>query len=63
MLGKKMNVIFRVDSSRQIGLGHLMRCNRLSLELKKRGHNCLFFLDKPHSLINIDFKRFYIYLI
>jgi spore coat polysaccharide biosynthesis predicted glycosyltransferase SpsG len=56
-----VNIYIRTNFSSNTGLGHLMRCNRLSLELKKRGHNCLFFLDKPHSLINIDFKRFYIY--
>ena len=38
-----------------------MSCNRLSLELKKRGHNCLFFLEEPHNLISIEFKKFYIH--
>tara|TARA_B100000780_G_C21114739_1_gene450904 strand:- start:1160 stop:2662 length:1503 start_codon:yes stop_codon:yes gene_type:complete len=38
-----------------------MRCSRLSLELSKKGYKCLFFLDKPNYLINIKFKKFYIY--
>ena len=38
-----------------------MRCSRLSLELSKKGHKCLFFLDKSDDLINIKFKKFYIY--
>ena len=38
-----------------------MRCSRLSLELSKKGHKCLFFLDKPDDLMNIKFKKFYIY--
>ena len=56
-----MNIYIRTNFSSNTGLGHLMRCNRLSLELKKRGHNCLFFLDKPNNPINIEFKKFYIY--
>jgi spore coat polysaccharide biosynthesis predicted glycosyltransferase SpsG len=56
-----VNIYIRTNFSSNTGLGHLMRCNRLSHELKKRGHNCLFFLDKPHSLVNVEFKKFYIY--
>ena len=56
-----MNIYIRTNFSNLTGLGHLMRCSRLSLELSKKGFNCLFFLDKPHHLINIKFKKFYIY--
>ncbi len=56
-----MNIYIRTNFSNFTGLGHLMRCSRLSQELSKKGFNCLFFLDKPHHLINIKFKKFYIY--
>jgi UDP-2,4-diacetamido-2,4,6-trideoxy-beta-L-altropyranose hydrolase len=35
-----MNIAFRVDASKDIGIGHLMRCLALSEELKKRGCKC-----------------------
>ena len=36
-----MNIAFRVDASKNIGIGHLMRCFALSEELKKQGHSCI----------------------
>jgi len=33
-----LNILFRVDASKKIGLGHLMRCLALSEELKKKGY-------------------------
>ena len=56
-----MNIYIRTNFSNISGLGHLMRCSRLALELKKKGYNCIFYLDKPHKLINIKFHKIYIY--
>ena len=39
-----MNIAFRVDASKYIGIGHLMRCIALSEELNKRRHNCYFLI-------------------
>ena len=41
-------IIFRCDSSLQIGTGHLSRCRNLATELKKRGCN-IFFICKNLS--------------
>jgi UDP-2,4-diacetamido-2,4,6-trideoxy-beta-L-altropyranose hydrolase len=43
-----LNVVFRVDASLEIGMGHLMRCLALSEELIRREHVC-YFLSKIDS--------------
>ena len=37
-----MNIVFRVDSSAQMGTGHLMRCLTLADELQKQNHKITF---------------------
>ncbi|KTD24312.1 putative polysaccharide biosynthesis protein [Legionella lansingensis] len=48
-----MRVAFRVDSSAQIGSGHLMRCLTLASELRSRGAEVLF-LSRQHPGHMID---------
>lgn len=47
-----MNVIFRVDSSLEMGTGHVMRCMVLADELDHEGHNVTFICrELPGNLI------------
>ena len=49
-----MNIVFRVDSSAQIGAGHVMRCITLANELKQKGYSVVFICgDLIGNLISI----------
>ena len=52
-------VVFRCDSSTQIGSGHIIRCRTIARELKKRGANVKFVCrKKPGDLIGLIKKEF-----
>jgi UDP-2,4-diacetamido-2,4,6-trideoxy-beta-L-altropyranose hydrolase len=48
-----MNVVFRVDSSIQMGIGHVMRCLTLAQVLKENGEN-IEFICRKHKGSLID---------
>lgn len=56
-----MNVFFRVDSNKSIGLGHLMRCISIANSLRKIKVNCYFIVSnkKTDSIItDFGFKSY-----
>lgn len=54
-----INIIFRVDSSRKIGSGHLIRCRTLAESLQRKGANVKFICrDLPGNLIYLLEDRF-----
>jgi UDP-2,4-diacetamido-2,4,6-trideoxy-beta-L-altropyranose hydrolase len=49
-----MNIVFRVDSSTQIGVGHLMRCLTLADEFQKKNHKITFICrELQGNLVNL----------
>ena len=56
-----MDIVFRVDSSTEIGAGHIIRCLTLADELSKREVNIKFICrDLPGHLGNLVIKKNYI---
>ena len=47
-----MNIVFRVDSSIQIGAGHVMRCLTLAKKLKNKADVKFICRDKKGNLID-----------
>ncbi len=37
-----IKILFRTNSGKKIGLGHIMRCSSLATAFEKKGYNCLF---------------------
>lgn len=60
-----MNIVFRVDSSTEIGTGHVMRCLTLAALLKEKGARVSFICrNLPYNLSNyIQSKGFPVYLL
>ncbi|UCH71943.1 MAG: UDP-2,4-diacetamido-2,4,6-trideoxy-beta-L-altropyranose hydrolase [Thermoplasmatales archaeon] len=60
MLGDeiKNNIVFRVDASEDIGIGHLMRCLALSEELLKRNYTCYFLSNIQNEYLLEKLKDF-----
>ena len=56
-----MNIYIRTNFNTTIGLGHIKRTIRIAEELKIRGHNCIFYIDKLNPKIKIPFENFEIY--
>ena len=58
-----MKIAFRVDSSAEIGIGHLIRCRSLAIHLKEVGHHVVF-VSRDHkgnsnNLIKIENFKLY----
>ncbi len=53
------NFIFRLDSSTEIGSGHLIRSRNLALEISLQGNQCIFITrDNPGNLNHLIPKEF-----
>ncbi|MEZ4888867.1 MAG: hypothetical protein R3E32_29340 [Chitinophagales bacterium] len=51
-----INVYFRVDANRQIGTGHLVRCQIMAEKMKKIGMKCTFLLYKTPTFYELQLK-------
>ena len=59
-----MNTVFRVDSSIQIGAGHVMRCLTLAKELKKKSTVQFICRNRKGNLINkIESEGFKVFML
>ncbi len=52
-----VNVFFRVDANRQIGTGHLVRCQILASKLQQIGMKCTFLLHKTPTFYEDQLKQ------
>lgn len=57
----KVNIFFRINFSNKIGLGNLVRCDRLAHEFKKLGHKCYFIFDTLEQSKKTKVQSFYLY--
>ena len=58
-----MNCYFRTHISNNSGIGNYMRCLRLALALKKKGHICSIFIDHKitNNILNEKINHIYLY--
>lgn len=56
----KLCIAFRVDSSKSLGLGHLIRCLAVADELAKKGIECFFIISNAHKK-EIEKKGYQVY--
>jgi len=53
-----MKIVFRVDASKELGIGHLMRCLALSEELVRKGNVCFFLSKIDNDELKNRIKKF-----
>ncbi len=56
-----MNIFFRTNFGNKLGLGNLVRCDRLAQEFKKLGHKCFFIFDTKIQTKFYKFESFFLY--
>ena len=54
-------IVFRVNASSSIGIGHLARCRRLAIQFQKGGDSVVFVLDQINSFVKKYLVGFFIY--
>ena len=52
-----MRIVFRSDSSYQIGTGHIMRCLNLAKQMKTQGATCQFLSRSYPNNLNQLIKK------
>jgi spore coat polysaccharide biosynthesis predicted glycosyltransferase SpsG len=56
-----VNIFFRINFGNSIGLGNLVRCDRLAHEFKNFGHKCYFIFDTLNQSKLSKFQSFHLY--